>query len=278
VWIDELTAATVTLHARGPEGPQSWSIDIGPAEVVDGAMVGRLAARSRIREVEEGQGSPVERGSRQRDRVQARAASEIVRLAMEYGLASRETSWVAIEKRDIPVTDEAVLRRVPIAITNGWSAGWADMLSGPPPTAMGNGAVEFTLSRPILGSPDMARSFAGSWLGRVWRSRSQSTDTRTFGMRSATASRAMDRLVALQRADGYWDLDEPLAAILGLPLKDLVGRLPGTSKPDDEIRRAWATALALSFLSRQASSSGAEWDMLAAKAGRWLGSVKGCAS
>ena len=46
--------------------------------------------------------------------------NEIVRLAMEFGLSSRETSWVVVEKREVPLTEETSLRRVPIAITNGW--------------------------------------------------------------------------------------------------------------------------------------------------------------
>ena len=46
--------------------------------------------------------------------------NEIVRLAMEFGLSSRETSWVVVEKREVPLTEEASLRRVPIAITNRW--------------------------------------------------------------------------------------------------------------------------------------------------------------
>jgi Vault protein inter-alpha-trypsin domain/von Willebrand factor type A domain len=283
LWIDELTAGTVSLHARGPEGPLSWSIDIRPSEVIDGAMVGTLAARARIREIEEGETWAAERGSRQRDRQPSQAVSEVVRLAMEYGLASRETSWVAIEKRDVPVTDEAVLKRVPIAITSGWSqsqenafvpsirpilasrtfglplhGGWS---GGPDDTtALVDDALEHVPTPRV--SADRSRF---GWFGR-WMSRRSESPLAT----TESSTRALDRLIALQHADGYWDLDEPLAVILGVSLQDLVDQLAGTSGEAQEVRRAWATALALTFLERQASSNRTEWEMLAAKATRWL--------
>jgi hypothetical protein len=37
-------------------------------------------------------------------------------------LISRETSFVAIERRDTPIVGEVALREVPIALTAGWAA------------------------------------------------------------------------------------------------------------------------------------------------------------
>lgn len=82
-----------------------------------------------------------------------------------------------------------------------------------------------------------------------------------------------DPLVALQHADGYWELDEPLAMILGVSLQDLVDQLASARGDARDIRRASATALALTFLEGQASSNKSEWEMLAAKATRWLDGV-----
>ena len=48
------------------------------------------------------------------------ARDEIVRLATAYGLASRETSFVAIERRENAAPTEFALRRIPIALTSGW--------------------------------------------------------------------------------------------------------------------------------------------------------------
>ncbi len=131
--MQDLTAGTVTLRARGATGPMSWSLDVRPSDVREGATIGTLAARARIREIEEGGGWSPDRGSRQRERRENRAVAEIVSLAMEFGLASRETSWVVVEKREVPLTEAAELRRVPIAITSGWGGrdGAFDMLAAP---------------------------------------------------------------------------------------------------------------------------------------------------
>jgi Vault protein inter-alpha-trypsin domain/von Willebrand factor type A domain len=53
-WIDELAAGRVTLHANSPTGPLAWSLDINPQAVTSGRVVGTLAARARIRELEGG--------------------------------------------------------------------------------------------------------------------------------------------------------------------------------------------------------------------------------
>jgi hypothetical protein len=89
-----------------------------------------------------------------------------------------------------------------------------------------------------------------------------------------SSMRALDRLVALQRADGSWDLDKDLARILGLSLSRLELALAGAVGDTAEARRAWATALAIRFLTIHASSNRGEWELLADKAARWLAGVK----
>ena len=59
-------------------------------------------------------------GLAQRDRKASANRNEIVALSVRYGLMSRETSYVAMERRDIPVLGDVKLRRVPIALTSGW--------------------------------------------------------------------------------------------------------------------------------------------------------------
>ena len=80
-------------------------------------------------------------------------------------------------------------------------------------------------------------------------------------------------VVSLQRADGSWDLTEDLARALGQSLAKLqVAQISDTGNPD-EAGRAWATALALQWLERDAPTLGDEWRMLAAKGRAWLESV-----
>jgi Ca-activated chloride channel family protein len=251
---------TVTLHASGAAGPMSWSLDVRPGDLVEGSTVGTLAARARIREIEEGGAWSPNRGSQQRERRQDRAVGEIIDLAMEFGLASRETSWVAVQKREVPLTEQATLRRVPIAITSGWGAldrGSASELR------MMSAALSFDAAPPAVARHSVAGMPSSSWVSALEAASPMVGSTRT-----------LDRLVALQRADGSWDLTSELVDVLGLPFNVVLEPLAHASGDPDEAKRALATALALAFLVKKASSSASEWKLLAAKATRWLAGVK----
>ena len=85
-----------------------------------GGAVGVLAARARIRDLEEQPAFLSSRSSRQRRPRPNPAVDAILRLAVAHQLVSRETSFVAIEERETPVTERAELRRIPVALTSGW--------------------------------------------------------------------------------------------------------------------------------------------------------------
>ena len=62
---------------------------------------------ARIRELEESPGWLAARGSRQQRSRTSDASREIIELAVRYSLISRETSFVAVERREQPVHDGA---------------------------------------------------------------------------------------------------------------------------------------------------------------------------
>ena len=256
-FLDQPRAADVTLRGNGPQGPVSFTVRLDPAGALPETLLGTLAARTMIRDLEEGRsplhdrrGSLQERGSR--DRVK----HEIVRLGVAYGLVSSETSFVAVEERKTPVQDEAVLRRVPIALTRGW--GGLDAM-------VVRQAAALRLS-PDTGAPMPAAIARGAIKASAFFS--------DFAMseESSPPQRPLDRLVALQRADGSWDLTKDLAAVLGRSIKEMEGALAGASGDRKEARRAWATAVALVWLERWADERD-EWELLAAKAQDWLARV-----
>jgi Ca-activated chloride channel family protein len=274
--------ASVRLHVTTPSGPRVFTVPVDPARAVTGTAVATLAARTRIRELEESPGGVV-RGSRQRDRLRDKAATEAVELALRHGLVSRGTSFVAIERRDAPVTGEMALRRVPIALSAGWGG-----LSEEHETALNLGLTVAPLAAPPVPSAaphGILRSvFDAAARRRVSRIRAfqhadlAATPDRTGVGRPrghAASAAPVDRLqhlVALQRADGTWDLDEALAAALGRDLAALEASLDATGAPGHatETRRAWATALALAWLEIHAPDREPEWRYLARKASRWL--------
>jgi Ca-activated chloride channel family protein len=277
-----ITPSIVRLSADSPSGPLAFDVAIDPSRTVRGRTVATLAARARIRELEESPEWTSLRGSRQSERKASRVRQEIVALAVKYGLMSRETSYVAIERRETPVLEEVKLRRVPIATTKGWGGlerlspgvvGVGRLVIARAPASMDDTA-ELMLEdiEPQAHADEMPQASRVSHMRRIGKA---------FLGRGKTVSEQpasqhyppdppMYALITLQQADGSWDLSHELSQVIGRELADLEAALDGATGRHDDIRRAWATALALAWLRDYAPHAQGEWRLLAAKATRWL--------
>jgi hypothetical protein len=268
-------AGDVTLTANGPKGPLAFAVRVDPGRSAPGRLLATLAARASIRDLEEGT-SPYHdrRGSLQDRGKPDRVKQEIVRLGVAYRLCSRETSFVAVEKRSTPVSGEAQLRRIPVAITRGW--GGVD--ERPPATgafpAVPMAAMKAAAPAPMMDlameAGDLVAEALAAPAKLVRKALGRAPSAPGTGSAPPRSARPLDRLVSLQRADGSWELGRELCDVLGLPLKALEAKLRGASGDPDEARRALATALALAWLESRAADSRDEWTLLAAKAERWL--------
>ncbi|XP_054988162.1 von Willebrand factor A domain-containing protein 5A-like [Sorex araneus] len=78
-------------------------------------------------------------------------------------------------------------------------------------------------------------------------------------------------LIMLQKANGSWELDDQLAAILGVSLPDMQTAL--TVK--DVEPSCWATILALTWLNTNGQGRKCEWELLERKAVAWIHSHSG---
>lgn len=270
-------ATEIVLRAKSPEGDVAFSVPLSFEDKKYGNLIATLAARTLLRDLEEGASALHERGSLQRRLGKDRVKEEAVRLGVRYGLASRWTSFVAVEKREAPVEGESELRRIPLALTKGW--GGSDELTsmvsvasfgaagGAPAAAFAPAAFEEAMSMDLGASEDgvtldhlddgAAVAFSPSF--------EQSQPSA-----SSTAKRPFDDLVLLQRADGSWQLDEVFADAIGQTLLELEKSFPACIGDRGEARRAWATALAIEWLEVNASDWRDEWDLLRAKAQAWL--------
>jgi Ca-activated chloride channel family protein len=276
--------SAVRLAAASPAGPVNYEISLRGVPIVEGRAVATLAARARIRELEEGGEWLTAGGSRQRERQRSGVRDEIVALSVRYGLISRETSFVAIERRDTPVIGDVQLRRVPVALTSGWGGleeRARGMLWSMPVASM---PVASLMVSPAAFEYDQTPLSSDGATGPAWHL----TEERALHEASATPGPSarrgrvprrpepppgMDELVGLQRADGSWALDAPFAAAIGRSLTDLEAVLAGARGSADDVRRAWATALALAWLQIHAADVAVEWRMLGAKAQRWIDDV-----
>ena len=293
-FLEKPAAADVTLHARGPNGPLAYTLRLDPERVETGALAATLAARTLIRDLEEGmsplhdrRGSRQDRGGGGTDRVK----DEIVRLGVTYGLCSKHTSFVAVERREQPTTGDVQLRRVPIALTSGWGGEGQTSATGSFGAAasaipLGSSATVFApraAAPPPRPSPAPSRAYApppppladaeieeelSMELGMAEEEPAPLMEMEVDA--PSQSLRPLDRLVALQRADGSWDLTPELADLLGRKFAELEAALRGATGDTAAARRALATTLALRWLATSAADARDEWSLLEKKARRWL--------
>ena len=259
-FVDEFKSATVRLSGSTSSGPVSFDVALDVEHLVTGRTLATLAARERIRELEE-MPSAARRGSLQA-RPRHDSAAEIIAISKKYGLMSSETSFVAVEQRAVPVVGDMKLRRVPIALTTGWgglalpSAPVARVaMAAPPPSVAGQFA---DLRTHATGAAGFVRRQFNSL--RAPRPRPSAP-----GRASQESRMPLDRLIALQRADGSWELTGELATVLGTTRSHLQADIPLRATS-----RSWATALAIAWLREHARDRKSEWELLVRKAEEWL--------
>jgi len=240
--------------------PVSFDVALDVDRLVAGRMLATLAARERIRELEE-MPSAARRGSLQ-SRPRHDSAAEIIAISKKYGLMSSETSFVAVEQRATPVVGDMQLRRVPIALTTGWGG-----LLSQPLTSVARVAMAAPPQPSVPGQFGDLRTHAIGAAGFVRRQFNSLKAARPSAPgRAAQGSRTpVDRLIALQRADGSWELTGELAALLGTTRSRLQADIPLRATS-----RSWATALAIAWIREHARDRKSEWELLVRKAEEWL--------
>lgn len=184
----------------------------------------------------------------------------------------------------MPVEGEMALRRIPVALTSGWG-GLEDAALPMPLTSMPRSSGLSARAINVLdafaatdmdametgGAPAMPlRPASARRVGRRMLDALSGTSRRS----GADAQRPLDRVVALQRADGSWDLTSEFAAAVGVNLKHLAAGVSHVAGADDA-RRLWATLVALAWLARHADDARDEWRLLARKAERWVSAAAG---
>jgi hypothetical protein len=267
--------AAVRLSATGLSRPLAVEVSLANARITRGKSVATLAARARIRELEEGGEWLASRGSLQQERKHNSVRREIIELSVRYSLISRETSFVAVERRETPVTGDIQLRRVPIVLTDGWG-GVKRQFVGVMPAALAPRTSRLTLDGDdtasfVFGRAQQPQERASKSGSRVFDSLRLPRALRGGRRQDVATPTGMHALVALQRADGSWELTSDLADILGRRFSDIKVALDGATGAD--IRRAWATALAMAWLHLHAADLEDQWRLLGRKARRWLEDV-----
>ena len=271
------TTDKVVLHADA----NTWEVPLALAQAETGGPIPTLWARHRIRDLEGRHGAPV-RGSTQAHRKADRSVTQLVELGQRYGLLSSATSYVAVEERNVTekTTTQAVLRKVPIAITQGWHgrgsvfppATLMTLVDSASPAAAGRPPVQARLQR-RQASPaaPMTQEIQALYDALPTQSVGQTTSSRPgwpseSGRKSqhvTPADRLFDLLMT-QQADGSFRLSAVLQHWLGQRWQAVkaAAELHGEALV--------ATAVVVKLLAQEASDRADEWGPAVAKAQRWL--------
>ena len=280
-----LAPSTLTLTGIGPRGKVSFDVALDPSQIVEGQTIGTLAARARIRELEESPEWTGARASRQGRTRSSAVTREIIDLAVRYNLVSRETSLVAIEKRETPVRGEMKLRRVPIALTAGWGGRPAPVgvvLGAPMVHGVHDVTPSYASAFEAMASESLQRSidrdstdFLSSLSEPAFQRVSSSSRMRREPGRSDDRRHRVLHLVSMQRADGSWQLSEELADVIDWPIVALLRTLMEFGADSQGSHDAWATAVALAWLDRYGNDMHDEWELIARKGHQWLTRFQG---
>ena len=283
------TADKLVLRA----GDNAWTVAVDPEKAESGGPIPTLWARHRIRDLETGKGGT--RGSNQgRGKSQDRLESQIIELGKRYGLMSQHTSYVAVEERDDAdkTTEQAKLRRIPIALTKGWGgvrgrtmalsmASTVTATGMVPPAPQAGGIPYLSAPAPMsasLSAPRARRSGGiAKKVGGLFRRKERMSEAPAAELADAcmpemeaeavSAPESTDRLYDLlltQRADGSFLLTPALESWLGNRAKQV--REEAKKRGEALV----ATAVVVALLATEMADREGEWKMGVEKAKKWL--------
>ncbi|XP_076968716.1 von Willebrand factor A domain-containing protein 5A-like isoform X1 [Tamandua tetradactyla] len=181
---------------------------------------------------------------------------EVLKISTECGVISSHTAFIAINKNlNKPVQGPLARRDIPRPILLG-SASVMPRFYGSglgKPRALGVRQKKKCMS-PKETSPEMGRTHTSM------------DETNLETHHTVFEENHLVQLIALQKADGSWDLNEGLAVVLGMSVEDLLAALPFK----DYDSSSWATILAVLWLNANGQDLKCEWELLENKAVNWI--------
>ena len=264
--LEDNNKAIGNITISGKMGAIEKTLTINP-KTVEGVEipVPVLWAREMIREYEEG--GAIIRGSSQHRRKQGSANQLVIELSKKYGIISRSTSFVAVEERcaEKKTTSQAILRKVPVLLTNGW------------------GGIDIKLDRdiickkrlPILHQDRSLELNIPSFANYRMRSTSGIPRTDSLGKYdicdNADSNFLFLHILSLQKATGGFLIDENFAQILNTTLEELKS-IASKIHVDSSIDKfkLLSTALVLRYLEREHGSKRHIWEEVVRKSRKWI--------
>ncbi|CAH1271034.1 VWA5A [Branchiostoma lanceolatum] len=242
----------LTLKTQDQEMP---SADDGP----EPQQLHRLAAKTLVKELEVN----LEKDSDNSETVSDSAKKQIIDLSVAANVVSKFTSFIGVDsEREEPIQGAMMRRNVrpPMMLACMGAPGGMRrrLVGGGPGPGSSQGPKTKKKARAMPRKMAMAARPMGGGFGAGVAAAMDDDDE------EGEDSTPPSTVIPLQMAEGSWELDDDLAAVLGVKLDRLTKECPVQKKA------VWATVLALVWLHTKMADKKVEWQMLARKATTWL--------
>ncbi|XP_035376722.1 von Willebrand factor A domain-containing protein 5A isoform X2 [Electrophorus electricus] len=261
---DSTGTLTVQYRLVDQHVTNTLSFSLNPAENT-GLTIHRLAARSRIRSLEQEQQAEGDGKEELRARV--------VELSVQAGVSSSHTAFIAIHKGSGEAVKGPLLkRRLPgfsmMAMPRMQTCCAAAPLMAMPKMKCGSRRL---CMAPMASMPNMAQMAPDLNLdsGVTPNFLRISDDSAYDGGINEEPSDPLLQLISLQEASGCWKMESTLAQVFGKTIEEVTKQMPAEVEPG-----IWATVLALIWLHGFKMDAHDEWQFLAIKAVSWIRSRK----
>ncbi|CAL8104173.1 unnamed protein product [Orchesella dallaii] len=268
--------SAVNIKALSPDGPLTFRIEHSPEnEVLTGGMMHKLAAVKLVRELELAIAYLPYQHSYLKTRTEKEneLKKEVVELACKHGIASKYTSFVAVDDHDQkPLWNDRAMqtRYVPSQRCLGSvpdtsrkrkcssSAGCAaplapkkSCISGQTLPKGGSKLKTYTVTKPLV---------------IVRLIQSQTSTTTPKANPPPVATDPIEKLINLQSFDGSYLLNKNLSDIVGVAVKNMKSEAKALGLKEN----VYATAVAISFFEKKMTAQKRRWELIVTKSRKWL--------
>lgn len=229
-----------------------------------------LWAREIIRDLEEGTTGLSDKGSKQAQRKEKGTKEKIIEVSKEFGLISRETSFIAIEKREDKdkTTGEVILRKVPVNLAKGWHG----------MELMNFESAYMAVAQPVAECMPMPHDEAWHfslgdrpYLSNESSGKERSNENVAIAPPRHTAQDILLMILSLQQAAGGFRITRDVASILGIAFSDIKENakiIEVEEKIDKFI--LLSTAVILTLLKKRFYHMKDSWSAVVQKSEKWL--------
>jgi len=275
------TLEKVTIVAQAPDGPLKVTLPISENDYLEaGNFVHQMAARQLIQDLETNNKSY---------EILDKVKKEITDLGLEYGLATRYTSFVGVDKQTKKMLHESsmITQQIDHEIPTGFGSRSRHVLYGSsavscfrsarapvvkrrmqqqimPPMMSRDGRSKTLMMS--LGAPSVSDAMCSRSRSRSRSQSSNDSDSEEEVMECSVKEPGLNELIDLQLANGTFKMGKSIETLLDIKEEDIKKKCPQGVEMD-----VWITALCIVLIETKFKESKDLWELVISKARKSIG-------